>query len=488
MVSVSQLGSRFRVEFLSTLIATVSGALLVVILARLLDPTGYGLLYLTLAVIGVARLFAKLGIGRSTARYIAEYREKDPSQLRHILSFSAGITLTLLLVVTLVVGLGHQQISGLIGEPDLAIFLIVGSLFLFFETSLEFFRKVLQGFEEIKSAASLPIIKSLIKLAVAIGLVAAGFGAIGALAGWVLGALFASLVGGYIIYFRHYQPLEQGFPVESGLRRRIAQYAVPLTASEAAGNLSGRVDTLLVGFFLSPVAVSFYVVAEQVVSMIQSPVNALGFTLAPTFGAEKSAGNTDTAAQIYERSFVYIALLYFPAAAGLILLAEPLVELVFGTDYLGAVPVLQVLGVYTIIQANLLLSAKALDFLGRAKSRAIVKGVTSILNVILNLLLIPSVGVVGAAIATVITGLMYAVANVYIVYDELGISLNRLFVESLKILGITLVMSVVVYVLLDFVEGWITLLGVVITGFGVWAVLSILGGMVDLKQVRSAFL
>jgi len=486
MVSVSQLGSRFRVEFLSTLIATVSGALLVVILARLLDPTGYGLLYLTLAVIGVARLFAKLGIGRSTARYIAEYREKDPSQLRHILSFSAGITLTLLLVVTLVVGLGHQQISGLIGEPDLAIFLIVGSLFLFFETSLEFIRKVLQGFEEIKSAASLPIIKSLIKLAVAIGLVAAGFGAIGALAGWVLGALFASLVGGYIIYFRHYQPLEQGFPVESGLRRRIAQYAVPLTASEAAGNLSGRIDMVLIGFFLNPVAVSYYTISKQVVTMIQSPVNALGFTLAPTFGKEKTAGHSEGAARLYEESFVHIMLLYIPAAVGIVLIADPLVVHIFGSNYSNAVPVLQILALYAIIQANLNISPSALDFIGRARERAIVKGVTSIMNFILNIVLIPSIGVVGAAIATLITSSIYASSNMYLLHQEFNFRINYLAWKVGRIILVSFLMGMVVQQLVHYILGVTTLFAIVVVGLVVWVIASTVLGLIDIRNILDA--
>ncbi|MWV40049.1 flippase [Natrialba sp. INN-245] len=486
MVSVSRLGSRFRMEFLSTLVATISGALLVVVLARLLDPDGYGLLYLTLAVIGVTKLFAKLGLGRSTARYITEYKEKDPTQLRHILKFSAGISLALLFIVTLVVSVGHRQIATLIGEPDVAPFLVLGSLFLVFGTTLGFLRKVLQGFEAIQLAALLSIIRSVTKAVVAIGLVVASFGAMGALAGWVLGAFLASLIGIIVVYSRYYRSLDFSAPVESGLRRRIAEYAVPVAASEAAGNLSSRIDTVLVGFFLNPVAVSYYVVAEQVVSMVQSPSNALGFTLAPTFGSEKSAGNAEKAARIYEEAFQHMALLYLPAAAGIILVSEPLVELVFGTDYLGAVPVLQVLGLYAFVKANILVSAKALDFLGRARSRAIVKGVTSVLNVLLNIALIPTVGVVGAAIATVITSSMYAIANIYIIYDELHLRIVHLIWRTLQIIGITLLMSLVVFVLLDQITGWITLLLVVCVGVAVWAALSVLSGILDIERVLSA--
>lgn len=464
MASPSQLTSRFRLEFLSTLIGTVSGALLVVILARLLDPDSYGLLYLTLAVIGVGKLFAKLGLGRSTARYIAEYKESDPSQLKNIIKFSIRVSLVLMLIVTVIIGVGRQQIAILINEPDVVPYLAVGSLFLLSTTMLGLLRKILQGFESIKPAAVLSIIQSLGKFVFAIGLTVTSFGAIGALTGYFLGSLIASIIGVFFIYFQYYRPLTQGVSVEPGLRRRIVEYAVPVTASEAAGTLSGRIDTILIGFFLNPVAVSYYTIANQVVTMIQSPVSALGFTLAPTFGAEKSSGSPDTAARIYEEAFIHLMMLYLPASIGLILIAEPLIELVFGRNYLGAVSVLQVFGLYAVVQANLLISAKGLDFLGRARARAIVKSVTSISNVGLNFVLIPMIGVVGAAIATVVTSSIYAVSNIVIIHNELQLREKYMIKETGKIAITSSAMAIVVLLLQRHITGWVTLFIVVGVG------------------------
>ena len=485
MVSRSQLGSRFRLEFLSTLTGTLSGALLVVVLARLLDPDAYGLLYLTLSVIGVGKLFAKLGLGRSTARYIAEYKESDPGQLSHIIRFSAVISFILMMITSIIIGVAHQQIANLIDEPGIAPFLIIGSLFLFFTTLLGFLRKVLQGFEAIKPAALLSIIQSIGKFGFAVGLTIASFGAIGALTGYALGSLIASIVGIFLVYFRYYRPLDHNVSVESGLRRRIAEYAVPVTASEAAGNLSGRVDTILVGFFLNPVAVSYYTVANQVVTMIQSPVNALGFTLAPTLGAEQSAGNTNRAARIYEKSFINIMLLYIPASVGLILIAEPLIQLVFGRDYLGAVSVLQVFALYAVVQANLLVSSKGLDFLGKARTRAIVNGVTSTLNLGLNIVLIPTIGVIGAAIATVVTGSMYAMCNIYIIHKELQLRERYMIKETIKIVMLTSAMGIVVFLLSGYISGWFTLLAVVGLGVLICVFLSTTLNIVDLNNIIS---
>jgi O-antigen/teichoic acid export membrane protein len=470
-------------EFAATLVSTILGGLLVVLLARLLSPDGYGLLYLTLAVLGVAKLFAKLGLPRSTARYISEYKEKDETQLQYIIRFSIIVALLLICIVSIVVLAGRQVISELIGEPDISSFLLVGVLFLFFGTLFGFVRSILQGFEAIESAAKLSIIKSVSKFCFVLGFVLAGFGALGALAGYALASTLVSILGIGLVYFRYYRQIDRTASAESDLGRRITEYAVPLTASEAAGVLSGRIDKILIGFFLNPVSVSFYVVSEQVVQFIQSPVNALGFTLAPTFGAEKAKGDLQTAARIYEESYIKIMLLYVPAAVGIILVAEPLVILVFGTDYLGAVPVLRVFGLYAIVQANLLISAKGLDFLGRARSRAIANGITSILNVALNIILIPIIGVVGAAIATVLTSSIYTLFNIYLIYDELPLHLDYLLNQTLLVTMISVAMGTVVHQLSVYIHGWVTLIMVVCVGVLIWAVLSILFGLLEPNKI-----
>ncbi len=66
-------------------------------------------------------------------------------------------------------------------------------------------------------------------------------------------------------------------------------------------------------------------------------------------------------------------MLYIPAAAGLILVSEPLIYIVFGEEYAGAVPVLQILGIYAVLQSVKVLTDNGLDFLGRARERAIAK-------------------------------------------------------------------------------------------------------------------
>ncbi|MDF9745977.1 flippase [Natrinema salsiterrestre] len=484
MPLISQLADRFKAELVGQIISVISGAILTVALAHLLNPDGYGLLFLAISVLGTIKTFSKLGVAKSASRYIAEYKETDSGQIRHILKFSFVLNLLTIAVVCFGTLLSYKYIANLIGESDLVPFLLLGVLFLIFGTLVTFVRTVLQGFEAIKAGAVLHAVDRGTRLVLALGFVVLGYGAIGALLGYIIAFAITAVLGLMYLYIRHYRSGKRS-ERESDLRRRIVEYTIPLTATGTADVLDKRVDTVIVGFFLGPIAVAYYTLGRQIVTFIQTPMSALGFTLSPTYESQKAKGNTETAAQLYEQALIHGLAVYIPAAAGLILVAEPLVTLAFGDDYLGAVPILQVLAVYAVLQSITALTSNGLDFLGRARERAIIKGVTSVLNVILNIILIPRIGVVGAAIATLATYSIYTFTNVYIIGLEFDLQTRLILRNVMVILSITSVMSACVYVVSDYVTGFITLFAVIGFGTLVWLSLIAFSGVLDFRKIIS---
>lgn len=484
MNQVGKLASRFKFEFVGRIISIGASSLLMVALARLLGPNDYGLLFLAISIFGVFGVFSKLGIAKSCARYVSEYKEQDPSQLPHIFRVALVFNFITAAVTGVILLLGYRQLATALNEPDLIPLLLFGVLYLAFEALATFARLVLQGFEEIKFSAATQAINRITRLAFVIGFVAIGFGAIGALVGYILSFVVASLFGIWILYRQVYRDIEATAVIEPGLRRRIGEYTIPLTATSTANVLDKQIDTVLVGFFLNPVAVSYYVLSKQAVEFLETPVSALGFTLSPSFAAQKADGNIEKAARIYEEALTHSLLLYIPAAAGISLVADPAIVLVFGDDYSGAVIVLQALSLYVVFQSVTKITSNALDFLGRAKARAIAKGVTSMSNVCLNIVLIPLVGVVGAAISTVITYSLYTGANVYIIHQEFGLRIGILLRRIVTIIGVTASMVVVIVPASEYVNGWPSLAAIVILGVVIWATLSVLTGLLNVKQIR----
>ncbi|UPM42900.1 flippase [Halocatena salina] len=464
----------------------VSKGLIVIVLANyFLSPDEYGLLFLSLSVLGTGLLFSYLGFAKSAARYITEYKAKDPTQIPHIITTSLQYNLVSIIVVSTTFVLGSGFIAGMINEPAIQPFLVVGSLYVATMTLSKFTTVVFQGFNRVRWSACIGALSNVSLLVFTVGFLLAGLGAIGALAGYVLGHALAAVVGLGVIFGRFIPKYAGGGGMDSELPGKILRYSIPLTITRSGHTLDKDVDTILVGFFLNPAAVGFYVLGKQIADFVTVPATSLGFAVSPAYGEQKASNAIGRAGELYEHAFVHTIMLYLPAGAGLILVSEPTIRYVFGAEYLGAVPVVQVFGVYIILRAIDKITNDGLDFVGRARDRAIAKTGASVGNVILNVLLIPVIGVVGAALSTVITYTALIGVEIYIINQEFPIARARLGRKTLLICAITALMSVVVVVLLPLVTDLVSLLTVIAIAGGVWAGLALVSGLIDIALVQS---
>ncbi len=475
----------FKATLVSRAIYMVSSALLMFLLARLLNPDGYGALYWAIGILAVVQLFADLGLGKSSARYISEYSERDTGQIPYLLRSTLAFKLIALAVVSYVLLLFHEPIAIFLGDPGAAPFLAAGVLFIIANSFNVFSQIAFQGFNRLEYSAAIQALSGATRLVFALAFVLLGFGALGALFGYIVGYAVAAAVGLALLYTRFYRTYEPAPEYEDGLSRRLAEYSVPLTATRSANVIDKQIDTVLVGVFLTPAAVAFYTLGKQISDFVLAPAESLGFTISPNFGEQKAAGQLEQARGIYETSLTHTLLVYVPAAVGLVLVAEPFVMMVFGAEYAGAIPVIQILAGFVVLQSITNLTSDSLDYLGRARHRAIAKGATSIANFGLNILLIPTIGVIGAAIATVATHTVYVAVNVYIVHLELSLGIRRLARSVGMVCAITAVMAGAVWLVTPMISSLPMLFGAIALGGLTWATLAVGSGMIDPNEVRS---
>lgn len=463
-----------------------SNAALLVVLTRLLGPGEYGQLYFALSVVGISMLFATLGVPKATARYVAEYAENDETQIPYLLERTLLVVLVLASIVAVVMALASGLITDLLGESEEMVpFLILGGLFVAAKGLHVYIKTVFQGFNRVTFSAIVSAVNGVARLGFAVLFVALGFGALGAMAGYVAAFLLAGAVGLVILYLKFYRKYERASEPEEGILRRVLEYSIPTTATRASVVLDSRVDTLLLGVLAGPVAVGFYTLARQIADVCIVPAQSIGYTITPAFGEQKAAGQISRAARLYEQALENVLLLYVPAGAGLILIAEPAIRYVFTEEYLGAVPIVQLFSLFILVRAVHKITGSGLDYLGLARVRAIARATSAVSNVGLNLLLIPRFGAVGAGLATVVTYSLYTLVNVYYIHREFSLQLTYLATRIAQIFAITAVMAGGVVLALPHVSDLPTLLGTIALGGAVWGVLVISSGLIDPNEVRS---
>jgi O-antigen/teichoic acid export membrane protein len=103
----------------------------------------------------------------------------------------------------------------------------------------------------------------------------------------------------------------------------------------------------------------------------------------------------------YEKSFKYLFYLGLPISVGTLLLSEKIILFLYGPEFSNSIIALQILSWDILLIFLYACAAFLLISIDKQNIMALVAGSTALINVILNLLLIPQYSYIGAAIATI---------------------------------------------------------------------------------------
>ncbi len=486
MIDIPTVIRGFKAELSAKFIYYITTGVVIVFLTRQLPPGEYGRLFLVVSILSICRLFSSVGLAKSAATYVSNYLDTDATQVRHIVRKSLQYNLVMISIVSIALFFLAGSIAGFLDDSTLEPLLVAGVLYVVFATLYNYSRVVLQGFQNITQSATVYASEGVGRLLFVVGLVTIGFGTMGALVGYILGFVVAAVIG-LVFLYRQTTSHDPAETMELGLQRDILSYSVPLTVTRGAWVLDREVDIVIVGIFLRPATVGFYTIGKQVVTFCIGPASSIGFAIGPQYSEASVAGDEQGAARAYETMLVSGLLLYVPAIAGLIILTDPIVTTVFGADYRGAVPILQVFAVGIALLAVTEMTEDILDYLGKATARAKMKIVTSTGNVVLTIVLIQILGAVGAALATVLMQFLYTGLCLYLVESEIRLRRWHLLKKFGQICVITAVMAVAVGILSQYVTGAITLGAIIVSGAVIWAALAIGSGLIDFRTLLETF-
>jgi O-antigen/teichoic acid export membrane protein len=199
-----------------------------------------------------------------------------------------------------------------------------------------------------------------------------------------------------------------GGPERSPFALRELGRGLPFAFGAASAEVQDDIDkTLLVRFGLLTEA-GIYAVAYRVVSFVFLPVRALLFASYATFFRAGEAGVQS--AQRLARRLMRVPLIYTSAMAVLGLGTAGIFERMLGDGYESVGLILRLLLFLPVVRVLQYFAADALTGSGYQRSRAALQSATALLNIVLNLLLIPGLGWRGPVIATFTSEVLFAAA------------------------------------------------------------------------------
>jgi O-antigen/teichoic acid export membrane protein len=164
-----------------------------------------------------------------------------------------------------------------------------------------------------------------------------------------------------------------------------------------------QVDTLMLGYFKTLETVGLYNAAFPLAGFISGPLAALLLIYTPVATGLYSRNRMPELRRNFTILTKWLVSLTLPIFLILAIYPEAVIYLLFGPGYLPAAAALRILSIGFII--NNLLGPNGATLLALGHTRFIMWATlaTAIMNIILNIALIPPLGIVGAAIASVVS-------------------------------------------------------------------------------------
>lgn len=219
----------------------------------------------------------------------------------------------------------------------------------------------------------------------------------------------------------------------SGLRGALA-FAVPCYAANLAQFLNYKLDVFVVGFFAGAASVGRYTLAVSLGQLLWLMSNSVASVLLP-----KVAASTDDDSAVRHTARVTRLSLWATAACGLALavLATQAIPLLYGEAFRPSIMALVWLlpGIVVFSVANVL--AAYIAGIGKPRLNLLVSGVSLIVTIALDFVLIPRLNIVGAAIASTTSYSLSALLLIVFFIRETGAPLREVLLptsEDVKIL------------------------------------------------------
>ena len=204
------------------------------------------------------------------------------------------------------------------------------------------------------------------------------------------------------------------------------------------------VDITMIGIFKGEEAVTFYSYASKTQKILLQIISTFTLVLVPRISLLYKEKRLDEFNKLLSKTLLLIILLSLPMIVGVYFVSNDLFILLYGEAYYRSSSILNVLSLLAFISPiGYLLGSRVLLVTDNEKYMVIPVASGAVVNIILNAILINTIGVIGAAISSVVSELVVAVVYILLSHKYFKISIK--ISEIIKILIAILLMGVYCY-------------------------------------------
>lgn len=449
--------------FIGVAASTIIMAVGTIILARLMTPEEYGLYAIALIPSYMIILFRDWGVNSAITKYAATLRTQNKQErAREIIKtgilFETATGLALSVVLILISG---YVATALFNRPESSPLIALTSVTILSGAILVASQSAFIGFERMEFNSLTTICQAIVKSVASPVLVFIGYSAMGAVLGYTISTVSAALMGFLILYLTILRRLKTQGPPESSsweTLREMLHYGIPISISSILGGFLAQFYAFLMAIYCADAMIGNYQAATQFATILTFFTTPISTVLFPAFSKINLQNENELLQTVFSSSVKYTAMLLVPATMAMMVLSKPMISTLFGEKWTYAPFFLTLYVISNLFSIFGSLSlGSLLAGIGETKTLMKLSLITLICGVPMASILIPTIGIVGLILTSILAGLPSMFLGLYLIWKRYKARAD--LKSSSKILAASVIAASVTFLILNFVASadWIEL-------------------------------
>lgn len=403
------------VYFAGTILTAAAGYFFKIYLARELGAEALGLYALGMTMIGFAGIFNSIGLPTAAAKFVAAYlaRGEHSALVEFLRSGLALLSLLNVVLAAAIVIVGPWLATHFYHAPQLNTYLWAFAAIMAFGVFNAFLAQVMAGYQDVARRTLIThFIGTPANIAIAVALITLGFG----LGGYLVAQIAsATLVLALLCRFvRKMTPRVTATKASVRLERHVLSFSAVAFGMSAIQFALAQTDMIVLGHYVNARQLGIYAVAMAVVGFVSIALDSVNQIFSPIISELHAAGNRALLQQLYSTLTKWIVIVTFPLALTLVLFSRSLMS-IFGSSFQSGAGILALGTIGQLVNCAVGSVGYLLLMSGNQTELIKIEAVNAGILIALNLVLVPRIGITGAAIAvaaTAVTTNLWALSSV----------------------------------------------------------------------------
>lgn len=434
MSSIKNIGKNTSVTILSNLILIILSFIFTVMFAKYLGVQKYGMFSAATAYILIFNVFFDLGLNSSIVRDVSRNKNKTGFYFWN----SIGIEILLCFISTLLI---YVSLNILHSSNDMKYIVYVMIIGAFINTIGRLITAIFISYECRKYEAISNIFGKIFYILIGIIGIHFRLSLLYIIILFNVGYFFQTLISYFTMISKVCKPTLE---IHINLWPKLLKFGLPFALTGLFFDLYFNFDMTMLSYMKGNEAVSIYAASYRFISSLAIFPSAFITTIWPVF-CKLHISSKDILVYSYEKSVKYLLILAIPISFGTIIISDNLILSTFGEEFSNSIIVLKILMIGEILFFVTRISGSTLGAIDKQNLSLYSLISCTIVNILLNLYLIPKYSFTGAAIATVITEIILYFQYIYHL-ERNNIKIKILEISSKPLISSTF-MALIIYTL-----------------------------------------